>query len=92
MAFSAGDLLWGDWNVEHIARHHVTPGEVEEVCLGLHLAIRVKGPRRWALYGQTDAGRYLMVVMARREAGQSYPITARDMTDAERRRYQVWRR
>jgi len=26
------ELLWTDWNIEHIARHNVSPDEVEEVC------------------------------------------------------------
>ena len=25
-------LIWDEWNKEHIARHGVTPEEVEEVC------------------------------------------------------------
>lgn len=28
-------LIWDAWNVAHIARHHVIPEEVEEVCHGL---------------------------------------------------------
>jgi hypothetical protein len=27
-------LVWDDWNREHIARHNVTPEEVEQVILG----------------------------------------------------------
>jgi hypothetical protein len=27
-------LIWDAWNVAHIARHHVIPEEVEEVCHG----------------------------------------------------------
>jgi hypothetical protein len=31
-------LVWDSWNVAHIARHEVTPDEVEEVCHGEHIA------------------------------------------------------
>jgi hypothetical protein len=44
-------LIWDPWNVGHIARHRVTPEEVEEVCHGEPVTsqtykgrIRVVGP------------------------------------------------
>ena len=27
-------LIWDSWNITHIARHDVTPDEVEDVCHG----------------------------------------------------------
>ena len=30
-------LIWDSWNVAHIARHEVTPDEVEEVCQGEYI-------------------------------------------------------
>lgn len=32
--FYIRDLIWTDWNVEHIARHGVEPREVEEIAFG----------------------------------------------------------
>jgi hypothetical protein len=31
------ELDWDDNNIEHIARHGVTPQEVEDVCYGFHI-------------------------------------------------------
>ncbi len=81
------DLLWDDWNEEHIARHHVSPEEVEDICLGRYWETRAGGGKR-TLYGQTSTGRYLVIIGVHRGGGGIYPISARDMTQAERRRYQ----
>ncbi len=91
MPLTISDLIWDDWNEEHIARHHITPGEVEEICYGEPWTLRARGQDTWALYGQTDGGRYLMVILAHRGHGIYYPVTARPMSDAERRRYQRWK-
>ena len=34
MPLTISELLWDDWNEAHIARHHITPEEVEEICFG----------------------------------------------------------
>jgi uncharacterized DUF497 family protein len=39
------------------------------------------------LLGQTEEGRYLFIVLARRRSGHYRVVTAREMTDNERRRY-----
>lgn len=73
---------------EHIwTGHRVTPEEAEEVCFGDPLAIRGRDGS-YAIYGQAEAGRYLIVVLFPRGRGVFSLATARDMTDAERRRYQ----
>jgi len=40
--------------------------------------------------GQTDAGRYLLVVVIQFPDGKGYPVTARPMTDTEERRFRRW--
>jgi hypothetical protein len=85
-------LEWDDYRVEHIARHSVEPYEVWEVCEDpLHLAHR-EGHNRYRLYGQTMEGRYLFVVLEHVEGTVYKPITARDMTDAEKRNYRRLRK
>ena len=80
-------LAWDDYRIEHIARHNVEPHEVWEVCEDpLHLAHR-EGPNRYRLYGQAAGGRYLFVILEHVEGTVYKPITARDMTDGERRNY-----
>jgi len=38
--------------------------------------------------GQTDAGRYLIVFFVYKKKGQALILSARDMTDVERDRYE----
>lgn len=80
------ELAWNDERVEHIAEHEVDPEEVWEVCIGHHWARR-EGKRRFRVYGQTKAGRYLFVVLERISGDKFIPITARDMTEGEKRQF-----
>ena len=82
-----GRLSWDDYRVEHIARHGVDPDAVWEVCSDpLHLAHR-EGHSRYRLYGQTAKGRYLFVVLEHLEGTTYKSVTARDMTDGEKRSF-----
>ena len=75
---------------DHIARHHVDVEEAEEVVFGRPLVARTR-QGRYTLIGRTDAGRYLSVIIAPRGRGVYGLVTARESTDAERRRYQQHR-
>ena len=88
------ELIWPDTRVDHIARHGVTPEEVEEACFGQALVQRGRsggGNPVYHVLGQTDAGRYLFCVVIQFADGKGYPVTARPMTDREKRRYIQWR-
>ena len=76
---------------EHIVRHHVTISEVEEVIFGAPFIRRTRDHRYLAI-GQTEAGRYLTVVIAPRSPGIYSLVTAREADDAERRAYQQQRK
>lgn len=80
------DLDWDDESVEHIAKHRIEPEEIESVCQRRHLRERGRQGRLYLL-GQTEEGRYLFIVLARRRSGHYRVVTAREMTDNERRRY-----
>jgi uncharacterized DUF497 family protein len=69
------------------SRHGVTFEEVEEVC---YAAPHVRRGRQglYKVFGRTDAGRYVLVVLAYQGAGSWKVVTARDMTESERRLYQ----
>ena len=89
------EIIWPRDRVEHIARHSVTPDEVEEVCFGTSLVLRGRTEGRNPVYhvlGQTTSGRHLLCIMIQFPNGRAYPVTARPMTDRERRRYRRWRR
>lgn len=88
------ELLWPRDRIEHIARHGVTPDEVEQVCFGKCLVLRAKSEGENPVYyvlGQTDAGRYLFSVIIQFPDGKGYPVTARTMTGKEERRFRQWR-
>jgi uncharacterized protein len=88
------EFIWPEDRVDHIARHGVTPEEVEEVCFGKAFVQRAKSQGSNPVYyvlGQTVAGRYLFCVVIQFPDDRGYPITARPMTDKERRRYNQWK-
>ena len=87
-------LRWSEERIEHIAHRNVTPEEVEAVCFGHALILRAKSEGENPVYyvlGQTDAGRYLFCVIIQFPDRNGYPVTARLMTDKEKRRYNRWR-
>jgi len=71
---------------EHIARHHVSVAEVEEVIFGTPFIRRAR-QGRYHIIGQTEAGRYLAIFVAPRGQGVYGLVTARDADDAECRAY-----
>lgn len=84
------EFIWPKERIDHIAGHGVTPEEVEEVCFGKPVVYRAKSEGKNAVYyvlGQTDAGRYLFCVVIQFPDGKGYPVTARNMTVKEKRRY-----
>jgi hypothetical protein len=88
------EFVWPDERIEHIARHGVTPEEFEEVCFARSLVLRGKAEGENPVYyvlGQTDVGRYLFCVLIQFPDGKGYPVTARSMTDREKRRYLQWK-
>jgi len=82
-----GDLRWDGYRVEHIAEHDVTPDEVWEACRDPFHLVHREGQKRYRLYGQTTEGRYLFVVLEQIRGASYKPVTARDMTDSEKRNY-----
>ena len=82
------NITWDEDTADHISRHAVSPEEVEEVLFNdseLPRIMRGKG-NRYLVYGMTNAGRFLLVVLiiANRK---TRIITARDMTDREKKFY-----
>ncbi|MHB8618239.1 MAG: BrnT family toxin [Chloroflexota bacterium] len=81
------ELIVSPEQEEHIwVRHQVTPEEAEEACLSNPFVIRGRD-KSLAVYGQTPAGRYLAVFLYARGKGVYSLATAREMNEAERRRF-----
>jgi uncharacterized DUF497 family protein len=88
-------FVWSEDRIAHIGRHGVQPEEFEEVCFGGALVLRARAAGENPVYyvlGQRDAGRHLLCVVISFPDGKGYPVTAREMTDAERRRYAGWKK
>lgn len=77
---------WDQRNIDHLADHEVEPDEAEAVLDNDPLILRT-GDGKYLAYGQTDEGRYLLVVFVRKPGPLVQVITARDLTDAEKKRF-----
>lgn len=88
------DFIWLLEIVEKLQeKHDVEQFEVEQVFQRSPRYFRgPKGKRRgenvYYAFGQTEAGRYLIVVYIKKKDGRALILSARDMTNAERQRYQ----
>lgn len=65
-----------DGNVQHCAEHEVTKEEVEEVFENAMDADTSRSSGRPVIFGDTDAGRHLMVVFDEIDDDTIYPVTA----------------
>ena len=85
------NVIWLDAFAEKLAvKHQVTTQEAEEVLLNSPHILwvekgRIKGEHVYAAFGQTEAGRYLIVFFIHKGRGSALPISCRDMTTSERR-------
>ena len=89
------EFVWPEDRIDHIARHGVSPNEVEEVCFGRPFVQRARSEGANPVYyvlGRTGPGRYLFCVVIQFPDGKGYPVTARPMTDNEVRRYRRWKK
>jgi uncharacterized DUF497 family protein len=86
-------FIWLEEIVEKLAtKHRVEPHEVEELFSGTPKFRFVENGHRkdedvYAALGQTDSERYLVTFFIRKSDDYVLPISARDMTPAERRRH-----
>ena len=81
-------LRWTDKNIQHIAKHKVTPDEVEQVCQADPVE-RKSYDERILLIGQTEQQRMVSVALDPEGEGVYYPVSARDSSRKERRMYRV---
>lgn len=88
------EIIWKEAFAEKIeSKHAVSMDEVEQVLFGSSQFCRVEkgrlqGEDLQVAYGQTEAGRYLVVFFVWKRRTAALPVSARDMTAAERRYYE----
>lgn len=81
-------LEWDEEVVDKIiVKHQVTPEEVEEVIWESDFRARRIGKNRFMVLGKALSGRYLIVIMDRLNRGDFKPVTARDMTEKEKKSF-----
>lgn len=91
------EIEWKEADVAHIARHGVTPEEVEEVLAADPVWRRGRthqesGRKSLYVLGRTEAGRYLFIVLSPRMRGRARCVTAMEMDEKARRYYERHRR
>ena len=69
------------------SRHGVPFHEVEQACYSPQRHVRRGRTGLYKVFSQTEAGRHLLVVLVDRGSGVWRVVTAREMTDQERRLY-----
>lgn len=81
------EFIWARKVIYHIARHNVSPEEIEEVAFDDKPYITKGREGLRYLYGTTNVGGYLFTVYRLYEKGKAAVITARSMTDREKSFY-----
>lgn len=76
-------LVWDEFNLKHIKKHNITPGEVEEIAKSVTAHKKAK-KGRYLIIGRSGS-RILSMVVVRQGIGIYYPVTARDSDKKERR-------
>lgn len=88
------EVIWKEVFAEKIeSKHAVSMDEVEQILFGNSIFRRVekgriRGEDLYIAYGQTMAGRYLVVFFVWKRRTAALPVSARNMTAAERRYYE----
>ncbi len=88
------DIIWLDTVVEKLAwKHGIVPHEVEEVLSGNFRIFKkesgkVEGEDLYNVLGKTGEGRCLSIFFIKKLGNKALIITARDMNQRERRRYE----
>jgi uncharacterized protein len=78
------EFQWTDDSEAHIARHGIAPEEVEQTTERPFYTMPGRDGTT-LLLGQAHSGRYLLVVLSGSGDGHWPVVTARAMTEAERR-------
>jgi len=80
-------IRWTAKSIEHIAWHGVKAEEVEEACFNEDDAPFVRSgiEKLHYVFGKTDSGRFLFIVVRFLRSGEVSLITARDMNEWERK-------
>ncbi len=82
------DFRWNGWNIEHLARHGVTPQEAEWVVRQASKPFpRMAGGGKFFVWGRGMGGRLLQVIYIVDPDGTQFVLHGRLLSNAEKRRF-----
>jgi len=93
-------ILWNNDRASHIAKHGIEIYEVEEAVFDdpygatkkIAVSQRDSNQYIYRFLGRSTEGRYIAFFYIYHGRSVVYPVTARDMTEAERRAYSGFKR
>ncbi|KKK39929.1 hypothetical protein WQ57_01260 [Mesobacillus campisalis] len=77
---------WDRENIGHLARHNITPQEVEEIFSDPNRCIHNAHSGNRKIVGMSEEGRILAIIYTKREK-KFRPFTGWDATERERKSY-----
>jgi uncharacterized DUF497 family protein len=79
---------WNEWNIEHIAKHGVSPEEAETAVRRAKRRFpRKVEDEKWLVWGRGSGDRPIQVIFVLDDDDTIYVIHARPLTDSEKRRF-----
>jgi uncharacterized DUF497 family protein len=78
------EIVWDEWNENHILKHGIKKNEVENALKG---DIYVKREKEVYLVIGESFGRFIFIVLAEREGNKVYPITVREADEKMKKLY-----
>jgi uncharacterized DUF497 family protein len=76
-------LVWNDWNREHIKKHKVKVSEVKQAYKN-KIFVRGSYLSRMIVFGKTNKGRLLTIVLSFEKQKDGYIVSVRDTSKKER--------
>lgn len=94
------NLRWSNYRIQHIARHNVVKEEVKEAIYDdpyrflkrYKRSSQFPGSYFYFAFGSTSEGRLLTIILLNTEKNDYIPLTARDMSEPEKKVYLQRRR
>lgn len=78
------ELIWDEWNLEHIKKHKVSQKEVVDIAQNI-ITHKSAKQGRYLIIGRSGS-RILTVIISKQGKGIYYPVTARDAAKKERKK------
>lgn len=78
------ELVWDEYNLNHIQKHNVSQLEIVEASQQIDSVLQGK-KNRLVVVGKTNKKRVITFILDKKEENKYYLVTARDVSRVERR-------